>query len=100
MELTNEIMAATRTWSSKHRENNSFLPSEGEDFAIWLLVSTISDTDAQHNYISSDVQINPVRLWRLALLVKNMVILGSPLDPRCYEVLFSKFKTQIPNCRN
>ncbi|KAJ0094151.1 hypothetical protein Patl1_16657 [Pistacia atlantica] len=38
------------------------------------------------NHISSDCQTNPVRFWRLALLVKNMVILGSTLDPRAAAI--------------
>lgn len=88
LELTN---TATASSFSKHSEKCSFRPSEEEDSAIWLLVSTISDSDAQHDRMSSDCQKNPVRLWRLALLVKNMVILGSPLDPRCYVVLLVKF---------
>ena len=80
-------MAATKMWFSENSENSSFLPSEGEDIAVWLLVSTISDSNAQHNYIPSDCQNHSVRCWRLALLVKNMVILGTALDLRC-KVLF------------
>ncbi|KAJ0037653.1 hypothetical protein Pint_23475 [Pistacia integerrima] len=80
------IMDATDLWFSKHHENNSFLQSEGEDIAIWLLVSTASVSEAQHNHISSDCQTNPVRFWRLALLVKNTVILGSTLDPRAAAI--------------
>lgn len=83
LELTN---TATASLFSKHSEKSSFCPSEGEDTAIWLLVSTISDSDAQHNCMSSDCQKNPVKFWRLALLVKNMVILGSPLDPRAAAI--------------
>ncbi|KAK0574811.1 hypothetical protein LWI29_029475 [Acer saccharum] len=78
-------MDATKNLFLEHNENNSFLPSEGKDVAIWLLVQSVSDSDAQHDY-SSDCQTNPTGLWRLALLVKNMVILGSPLDPRAAAV--------------
>lgn len=88
LELTN---TATTSLFSKHSEKSSFCPSVGEDSAIWLLVSTISDSDAQHNCMSRDCQKNPVRFWRLALLVKNRVILGSPLDPRCYVVYCPSF---------
>ncbi|KAH9707931.1 FYR C-terminal domain-containing protein [Citrus sinensis] len=83
LELTN---TATTSLFSKHSEKSSFCPSVGEDSAIWLLVSTISDSDAQHNCMSRDCQKNPVRFWRLALLVKNRVILGSPLDPRASAI--------------
>ncbi|CBI27851.3 unnamed protein product, partial [Vitis vinifera] len=34
----------------------------------------------------NDCQTNPVGWWRLALLVKNMVILGSALDPRAAAI--------------
>ncbi|KAK4842534.1 hypothetical protein QYF36_023324 [Acer negundo] len=78
------IMDATKNLFLERNENNSFLPSEGKDIAIWLLVQSVSD-DARHDY-SSDCQTNPIGLWRLALLVKNMVILGSPLDPRAAAV--------------
>lgn len=93
LEKVKEIVDASKFWFSKHHENNHFLPLEREDIAIWLLVSTASVSVAQHNHISSDCQTNPVRVWRLALLVKNTVILGSTLDPRCDEVYFSKFQT-------
>ncbi|KAL5759341.1 hypothetical protein ACOSQ2_018179 [Xanthoceras sorbifolium] len=85
-EHINGIMDVTKRLFLECNENNSFLPSEGEDIAIWLLVQSISDSDAQHDNTSSDCQFNPVRLWRLALLVKNMVILGSPLDPRAAAI--------------
>ncbi|XP_044489850.1 uncharacterized protein LOC123214163 isoform X2 [Mangifera indica] len=84
LEKVKEIVDASKFWFSKHHENNHFLPLEREDIAIWLLVSTASVSEAQHNHISSDCQTNPVRVWRLALLVKNTVILGSTLDPRTH----------------
>ena len=82
----NKIMAATKMWFSKHNENYTFLPLGGESIAVWLLVSTLSDSDTQHDNQMNDCQTNPVGWWRLALLVKNMVILGSALDPRCFLV--------------
>ncbi|XP_062162867.1 uncharacterized protein LOC133869800 isoform X2 [Alnus glutinosa] len=85
-EHVNGIMAATKMWFSESSENSSFLPSEGEDVAVWLLVSTISDSNAQHNFIQSDRQNHSVGCWRLALLVKNMVILGTALDLRAAAV--------------
>ncbi|XVF03163.1 hypothetical protein REPUB_Repub04eG0237300 [Reevesia pubescens] len=64
----------------------SFLPLEGEDIVVWLLVSTFSVSDAQHEHLSSNCQANPSRCWRLALLVKDRVILGSTLDPRAAAI--------------
>ncbi|XP_020416377.1 uncharacterized protein LOC18791472 isoform X3 [Prunus persica] len=72
-EHINELVAAT--------SNNQF-SLEGEDIAVWLLVSSSSDSDAQQDYVSDDCDSNPMGRWRLALMVKNMVIFGSALDPR------------------
>ncbi|KAL0003640.1 hypothetical protein SO802_011201 [Lithocarpus litseifolius] len=78
------IMAATKMWFSDNSENSSFLPLNGEDMAVWLLVSTISNPDAQ--IIPSECQNDLVGCWRLALLVKDMVVLGSALDPRAVAI--------------
>ncbi|KAG2702527.1 hypothetical protein I3760_06G093900 [Carya illinoinensis] len=85
-EHINGIMAATKMWFSDNSANNSFLSFEGEDIAVWLLVSTISDSDAQHDYIPSYYQNHSVGGWRLALLVKDKVVLGCALDPRASAV--------------
>lgn len=79
-EHINELVAAT--------SNNQF-SLEGEDIAVWLLVSSSSDSDAQQDYVSDDCDSNPMGRWRLALMVKNMVIFGSALDPRCVALTFS-----------
>ncbi|XVE91644.1 hypothetical protein REPUB_Repub01dG0027700 [Reevesia pubescens] len=81
----NETITATKIWFSEHKDC-SFLPLEGEDIAVWLLVSTVSDSDAQHEHLSSNCQSNSSRWWRLALLVKDRVILGSTLDPRAAAI--------------
>jgi hypothetical protein len=82
------IVDATKLWFSENSEYYSLPPLDGEDIAIWLLVSTIPELDTQEDYISSDCGINPVGWWRLALLVKNMLILGKALDPRCPQFYF------------
>ncbi|XP_061995172.1 uncharacterized protein LOC133713061 isoform X3 [Rosa rugosa] len=71
-EHVNQMMAST--------SKKQFL-SEGEDVAVCLLVSS-SDFDAQQDYESGDCHPNPVGRWRLALMVKNMVIFGTALDSR------------------
>lgn len=85
-------MDATKIWFSEHSKNHSSPPLEGEDIAIWFLVSTVHESDAQHDYESNECQRNPVGRWRLALLVKNTMILGKALDIRC---LFLKKKVEI-----
>ncbi|XP_038705729.1 uncharacterized protein LOC120001458 isoform X2 [Tripterygium wilfordii] len=76
------IMAATNMCISGHSEGHNFPPADGEDVAVWLLMSTASDSYDHHGFEASNCQTNSVRCWRLALLVKNMVIFGSALDPR------------------
>ncbi|KAJ6689891.1 hypothetical protein OIU85_006208 [Salix viminalis] len=85
-EQINGIVDATKLWFSENSECYSLPPLDGEDIAIWLLVSTIPELDTQEDYISSDCGINPVGWWRLALLVKNMLILGGALDPRAAAI--------------
>ncbi|KAJ0257810.1 DNA binding protein [Hirschfeldia incana] len=71
------ILAATKLWFSKGINNKTLVPAEVKDTAIWLLVSTDPDPE-----VNCDSVERPGRFWRLALLVRNQVILGSPLDPR------------------
>ncbi|KAG6651186.1 hypothetical protein CIPAW_06G093500 [Carya illinoinensis] len=97
-EHINGIMAATKMWFSDNSANNSFLSFEGEDIAVWLLVSTISDSDAQHDYIPSYYQNHSVGGWRLALLVKDKVVLGCALDPRASAVGASAGHGVIGTC--
>lgn len=94
-ENVNGMMAATNMWFSEQNKNPSFLPKEGEDVAIWLLVSVMSDSDTQHGYISDNRQTTSVGWWRLALLVNDVVILGTALDPRCCEYLFTNIGIEI-----
>ncbi|CAK9142437.1 unnamed protein product [Ilex paraguariensis] len=82
----NEIMEKTEMWFSEGGKYHVSLPIQGEDVAIWLLVLTALDPDVQHGSKLSGCQINPGGWWRLALLVKNNVILGSALDPRATAI--------------
>lgn len=84
---------------SKGGENHDFIPLDGEDVAIWLLISTVLGPDVQNDYQSSGCQNNPVECWRLALLVKNMVILGNALDPRCISFIFKCLYMRQLYCR-
>ncbi|KAL3824247.1 hypothetical protein ACJIZ3_020276 [Penstemon smallii] len=77
-ELIDEIMDATKKWFTGKSENH--FPPEDKDVAVWLLISTLSDPDAQC-YQSSEKQSSLVECWRLALLVNDIVIIGSVFDP-------------------
>ena len=71
------ILAATKLWFSKGINNKTLVPAEVKDTAIWILVSTDPDPDVKCETVE-----RPGRCWRLALLVRNQVILGSQFDPR------------------
>lgn len=89
------LLNATSLWFSEHKETCSFPTSEEGDIAMWILVSTTSDVEFQHKCISSHCQINTARSWRLALLVKNNMILGSPFDIRYHNDIFLKLENRL-----
>lgn len=76
--IINEIMDATKASFSATNENHIYSP-EDNDVAVWLLISTDSDPDSQCDQ-SCEQEKNPVRYWRLVLLVNNVVITGSVVD--------------------
>ncbi|WCJ21520.1 DNA binding [Euphorbia peplus] len=82
----NRLMDATKIHFSQHSKNHSFSSLEIEDIGIWFIVSSAWDTDCQHDFASRDCQTSPAGWWRLALLVKNTLILGSALDPRAAAI--------------
>lgn len=82
----NDLEAARKALFLEQCENRMSTPIDGEDVAIWLFISTVSKTDVPQDFQSTDHKINPVGFWRLALLVKNSVILGSALDSRAAAI--------------
>ncbi|KAK8659338.1 hypothetical protein V6N13_029543 [Hibiscus sabdariffa] len=69
-----EIVTATKFWFSEHKDR-SFLPSEGEDAAIWLLVST--NSDAQHELFI----LKHCTFWAEGLLMVYQVAVFRVLQP-------------------
>lgn len=92
-ECVRKLEEATMLWFSRHSEANISCPMEGEDFAVWLLICTSSDSSAQSHY-SSNCHLKSDGCWRLGLLIKDMVILGAALQLRCFLSLKS-FNTSI-----
>ncbi|KAK7386642.1 hypothetical protein VNO78_26976 [Psophocarpus tetragonolobus] len=82
-EQVDKLLEATNMWYSEQREICWFSPSE-EDVAMWLFVSTTSELDSFHNHVSSSSGYDKQTAgsWRLALLMKNTLIFGNPLDLR------------------
>lgn len=72
-------MASTmKNFQKESDDGHCFAQLEGDEIAIWILASAVSD-------VENDCQSNALALgglWRLALLAKNRVIVGSPLDTR------------------
>ncbi|XP_058070516.1 uncharacterized protein LOC131219413 isoform X2 [Magnolia sinica] len=93
-----EIIAATESWFSRVDENYDYLLPNGEDIAVWLLVSAASNSEAQYDCPGNDLNATPVGWWRLALLVKNTVIMGSILDPRASAAVASAGHGIIGTC--
>lgn len=85
-EHVNEIMAATVKKIQECDGNHTSLQLEGEEIAIWLLVSAVSDDE--DNYLQNASEVDSGACWRLALLAKNAVLLGSPLDSGYLLVLY------------
>lgn len=75
------------TWCPKANEDLS-LTSSNDNVAVWLLISACADTDAQD--VVERAQTVPIGCWRLALLVKSSLILGSLLNPRTSAVGISQ----------
>ncbi|XP_047170915.1 uncharacterized protein LOC124839211 isoform X2 [Vigna umbellata] len=82
-EQADKLLKATNSWYTQQGETSWFSPLE-EDVAMWLFVSTYSDQDCCQNPIStsSSFDIHTARSWRLALVMKNSINFGSPLDIR------------------
>ncbi|XP_020595777.1 uncharacterized protein LOC110035822 isoform X2 [Phalaenopsis equestris] len=57
------------------------LGSSFEDVSIWILISTAPDLETEF-----EVKRSPAGLWRLALITKNMIIMGNILNPRATAV--------------
>ncbi|CAL9164676.1 unnamed protein product [Musa hybrid cultivar] len=85
MEHMQEILKAN-DWVTEHAANP--LPLR-QDIAVWILVSAASDLEDQVAYQLKEPNRHPDRWWRLALLLKNMVIMGSVLDPRASSAVAS-----------
>ncbi|KAH0454266.1 hypothetical protein IEQ34_016190 [Dendrobium chrysotoxum] len=61
-----------------------FLGSSFEDMSIWILISTAPDLETELE--AKGLGTSPAGLWRLALMTKNMIIMGNILDPRATAV--------------
>lgn len=79
------IMAATKACFSSSCEDPAFFSPNDEGMAVWVLIYAAGDSEIQYQHRSSGIKPRPTGCWRLALLVKNTLILGSALDSRCFQ---------------
>lgn len=59
--------------------------SSFEDISIWILISTAPDLESEHEV--KGLGTCPTGLWRLALMTKEMIIMGNTLDPRYTQMI-------------
>ncbi|GMH15255.1 hypothetical protein Nepgr_017096 [Nepenthes gracilis] len=85
-EFMTKLMAATTSWLSEHKGKNAFSHGEGDDIAVWLLICTTPESLDQPKNQSTECQMNRAGCWKLGLLIKNTVILGTQLDPRTVAI--------------
>ncbi|KAI3953689.1 hypothetical protein MKW98_017513 [Papaver atlanticum] len=85
-EHINGIMVATKACFSSSCEDPAFLSPNDEGMAVWVFIYAAGDSEIQYQHRSSGIKPRPTGCWRLALLVKNTLILGSALDPRASAV--------------
>ncbi|CAI9096435.1 OLC1v1032586C2 [Oldenlandia corymbosa var. corymbosa] len=79
-ELLTDVLGATKVRLSGSNVNHLTHPVDNEDGAVWLLISTVPNTEFDDPFESWGAQMNEVGCWRLALLVEGMVVMGRPLD--------------------
>ncbi|RZC61016.1 hypothetical protein C5167_022772 [Papaver somniferum] len=80
------LMAATKACVSSSCEDPAFFSPNDEGMAVWVLIYAAGDSEIQYQHRSSGIKPRPTGCWRLALLVKNTLILGSALDSRASAV--------------
>ncbi|KAI3867403.1 hypothetical protein MKX03_036530 [Papaver bracteatum] len=85
-EHMNGIMAATKACFSSSCEDPAFSSPNDEGMAVWVFIYAAGDSEIQYQHRLSGIKPRPTGCWRLALLVKNTLILGSALDPRASAV--------------
>ncbi|ERN17864.1 uncharacterized protein LOC18446213 isoform X2 [Amborella trichopoda] len=78
-ELRDEAIMATEDWISGGYSVSNL---EGNEIAVWLLISTASHPGEQLSQLPEDSDGNHFGCWRLALLVNNAVVMGTILNPR------------------
>ncbi|KAL5063273.1 hypothetical protein RYX36_025010 [Vicia faba] len=85
-EKAEKLLEASNLWHSEQRETCVNLPTK--DVAMWFLVSTPLDFDCCQDHVSTLIHqdVLTARSWKLALLMENNIVFGSPLDPRTTAV--------------
>ncbi|EMS64483.1 hypothetical protein TRIUR3_18207 [Triticum urartu] len=67
---------------SEKDDDESSLMLSGKDIAVWIMVSSASVAEYQHDLRAKEHNAR----WRLALLANNKVLMGNIFDPRATSV--------------
>ncbi|XP_062208252.1 uncharacterized protein LOC133909716 isoform X3 [Phragmites australis] len=81
-DLENRLREITVRDMSREKDRESFLMPPREDIAVWVLVSSASVAEYQHDLRAKEHNAQ----WRLALLAKKRIFMGNILDPRATAV--------------
>ncbi|XP_073108053.1 uncharacterized protein [Elaeis guineensis] len=81
LDLKEHMKENANSWVTDAVED-PFLLTSGENVAVWVLISSVSDLEARHHHLVKEPCTSSAGWWRLALLASNMVVVGSVLDPR------------------
>ena len=77
-DLENRLREITVRDMSREKDRESFLMPPREDIAVWVLVSSASVAEYQHDLRAKEHNAR----WRLALLAKKRIFMGNILDAR------------------
>lgn len=77
-DLDKKLREITISDMSRKSDGKSFMMPSREDIAVWILISSASVAEYQHDLQAKEHNAR----WRLALLAKNRVLMGNVLDTR------------------
>ncbi|KAM3274277.1 hypothetical protein ACQJBY_043430 [Aegilops geniculata] len=81
-DIERRLQEITVSDMSEKDDGESSLMLSGKDIAVWIMVSSASVAEYQHDLRAKEHNAR----WRLALLANNKVLMGNIFDPRATSV--------------
>ncbi|TVU10724.1 hypothetical protein EJB05_44270, partial [Eragrostis curvula] len=81
-DIEKRLQEITVSDMSRQNDRESILIPQREDIAVWVLVSSASVAEYQHDLRAKEYNAR----WRLALLAKKRILMGNILDSRATAV--------------